>query len=109
MNLKIHKKRLKKMRKPITPRSKLVSALRRIWLYSRERSYAIKLQDHKCNECGNRESKKVGNEIKLEVHHINGINWDKIINPIYKYLLTKPNKLQVLCKDCHSIKTIGKK
>jgi 5-methylcytosine-specific restriction endonuclease McrA len=39
------------------------------------------------------------------VHHIDGIPWDKIIKPIYKYLLVKPKKLQVLCEKCHAIKT----
>jgi len=85
-----------------TPRSKIRAALRRLWLYSRERATALKQQKYACQKCGVKQSKKQGQEQKLEVHHINGIgNWEKVIDMIQEELLCPANKLQVLCPNCH--------
>jgi predicted metal-binding protein len=35
------------------------------------------------------------------VHHLNGIQWQQIIDRIYKEILCDPKHLMVLCKECH--------
>lgn len=94
---------------PSTPKSKIVSSLRRLWLTSRERSTALRVQQYTCQRCGVKQSKKRGNEQKVQVHHKEGIlNWDKIIQAIREQLLVGPDKLEVLCPDCHSKETYKK-
>ena len=92
----------KRTRKPITPRSKIRAALRRLWLRSRERAFALKLAGYKCQKCGVKQSKAKGREQKIEVHHQEGIgNWESIIDEIYIELLIQPTCLKVLCPECH--------
>ena len=102
-------KKKKSRKKPITPRSKIISCLRQLWLRSRERAAALKRAEYKCEKCGVKQSKAKGKEVFLEVHHVNGINnWDKVIDEIYKEILISPEFLQPLCKTCHE-KTERKK
>ncbi len=84
-----------------TPQSIIVSAVRRLWLRSRERSKALKNADYRCENCGDKQSKVKGKEVKLEVHHPFGINWKRIIEVVREELLQTPDRLQVLCKPCH--------
>lgn len=85
-----------------TPRSKVRAALRQLWLRSRERSAALKREGNCCQECGVKQSVAKGREVRLEVHHIDGINnWDEIIDKIYETILCDPKHLKVYCKDCH--------
>jgi len=86
---------------PHTPRSRVKSALRQLWLHSRERGEVVKRDKNTCQICGAKGSKAKGKEVKTNVHHKNGIKWDKIINYIYKELLVSPNKQEVQCEDCH--------
>ena len=82
---------------PFTPKSKITSAIRRVWLYSRERAQALK-RDKVCQSCGA--------DKKLHVHHIDPIGkkaWAEIEKIIRKHILVKPNKLTVLCKRCHKL------
>jgi hypothetical protein len=96
------KKRKKRVKKPITPRSKITNALRRVWLYSRERAQALRLQDRRCQVCGVRESKAKDKEQKIEVHHIDGIGvWKEIVDLVYAKLLVPPDKLECLCPKHH--------
>jgi len=96
------KVKAKRKRKPITPRSKIKNALRRLWLYSRERNEALKLAGRCCAACGVKASVAKGREQKLEVHHKEGIGiWEKVTDLIYAELLTSQEKLQVLCPECH--------
>jgi predicted HNH restriction endonuclease len=88
-------------RLPTTPRSRVTAALRSVWLRSRERSAAIKRESGCCEVCGKKQSAAKGREVKLEVHHLNGIQWQQIIDRIYKEILCDPKHLMVLCKDCH--------
>ena len=88
-------------RKPGTPRSSVRVALRRLWLRSRERAAACKRESYTCQICGTKQSKAKGKEVAIEVHHINGVLWEEIIDMIYEQLLVHPDKLAVLCKDCH--------
>lgn len=89
-------------RLPYTPRSRLRSALRQLWLRSRERASRLKADGYACQDCGRKQSKAKGKEFKVEVHHREGVlNWDHLLNEIYKYLLPTTDKLITLCKECH--------
>jgi predicted HNH restriction endonuclease len=93
---------VKRTRKPITPRSQVRAALRKVWLRSRERALALKLAGYSCQSCGAKQSKEKGREQKVEVHHKVGIaKWEKIIDSVYEGLLISSNGLEVLCPDCH--------
>ena len=89
-------------KKPITPRSRVRQALRRVWMTSRERSAALKRDGYCCQSCGRKQSKAKGKEFAVECHHISGIdNWEEVIDIIYRRLLCGPDKLVTLCPECH--------
>lgn len=89
-------------KKPITPRSQIRSALRRLFLRSRERAMRLKMDEYTCQKCGVKQSKAKGKEVKVEVHHKQGIgNWNRVIDEIYKELLCRPESLETLCAKCH--------
>ena len=89
-------------RLPTTPRSRVRAALRQLWLRSRERAAAIKREANTCEVCGKKGSVAKGREVKIEVHHRTGeIPWEPLIDYIFKHLLTSPDDLEVLCKQCH--------
>ena len=90
------------MKNDKTPRSRIKSALKQLWLRSRERGYAIKRDQYTCQACNKKQTMKKGEELKVEVHHRNGIDvWDEIIDLIYKKMLCDPKHLETLCKGCH--------
>jgi hypothetical protein len=90
------------IKKPYTPRSRIVQAIRQLWLRSRERAKALKEQNYTCQKCFKKQSKKKGFEQKVEVHHKEGIgNWDKVIEIIRQEILCSSDKLEVLCPECH--------
>lgn len=85
-----------------TPRARIKSMLRQLWLRSRERGEAIKRDKYTCQRCGVKQSKKKGQEQKVQVHHKKGIgNWDKVIDSIYEEILCDPEHLETLCPECH--------
>lgn len=84
-----------------TPRSRVRAALRQLWLRSRERAAAIKREGNCCEECGAKGSKAKGREVAIEVHHLDGIIWEQIVDYVYRHLLVDPSALEVLCKACH--------
>lgn len=87
---------------PATPRSSVRSALRQVWLRSRERAAALKREGNCCEECGRKASKARGRVLKIEVHHRDGVSWDKIMDYTYRHLLVEPSRLECLCEDCHA-------
>lgn len=89
----------KRQKKPITPRSRVKSALRQLWLRSRERAKALKDADYRCAECNAKQSKAKGREVNIQVHHDPLINWDGIVDLIFERLLNAHQ--YPLCKDCH--------
>ncbi len=92
----------KRKKKPDTPRSRVRSALRLLWLRSRERAEAIRIAERCCVDCGVKQSVAKGKEVRLEVHHEPPIDWDGIIDLIFERILKAP---QVpLCLDCHKAK-----
>ena len=87
---------------PYTPKSQIRSALRMLFLRSRERGKRIKDDKYTCQRCGVIQSKAKGREVKVEVHHRAGIcNWNVIFSMIYEQLLSHPDTLETLCKSCH--------
>ena len=96
-------------RKKETPRSQIRSALRRLWLRSRERRAALKRDQYTCQDCGAKQSKAKGQVVKVEVDHIEGIEWTRVIDYIYRHLLVDPKKLETVCVSCHADRTAERK
>ena len=91
-----------------TPRSRVRSALRQLFLRSRERAKAMKEQNYTCQMCGVKQSRAKGREVYVECHHRAGVlNWDEIIDSVYKDLLCESDRLEILCKECHQNETKG--
>jgi 5-methylcytosine-specific restriction endonuclease McrA len=87
---------------PNTPRSRVRSALRQLWLRSRERAAAIKRDKYTCQKCNRKQSKAKGQEFAVQVHHKTGIaNWEKVIDNIFEQILCNPEHLETLCEECH--------
>lgn len=84
-----------------TTRNRIKGELRRLFVKSTERSEAMKRDKYTCQICNKKQSKKKGFECKVEVHHINEIDWDIIIDILQEKLLCDASLLQVLCVDCH--------
>ena len=84
---------------PTTPRSRIKNAIRQVFLRSRERAAALKATSHKCARCGIKASQAKGREVKLHVHHINGINWDGVVDLVIDRVLAQP--MEPLCIPCH--------
>lgn len=88
-------------RLPYTPASRIRNAIRIIWLRSRERSHAMKNAGYCCERCGVHQSVAKGSEVKLQVHHKRGIDWDGVIAFLRERVLQTPEDLEVLCDGCH--------
>jgi 5-methylcytosine-specific restriction endonuclease McrA len=84
-----------------TPRSRIRSALRNVWLRSRERAACLKRDGYTCQICGKKQTMAKGKVFKVQVHHLNGIEWEYLIDEVYKHLLCNPDNLQTICKPCH--------
>ena len=102
-NPKVPVKPAKKSRKlPTTPRSRVRSALRALWLRSREHQACLKAAGRACERCGVKASVAKGREVKLQVHHKRGIaNWEAVIDLVFAELLVDPRFLEAICVQCH--------
>ena len=88
---------------PYTPNSQIKSALRQLFLRSRERAACIKECNNTCQTCGVKGTTAKGRQIKVQVHHRRGIdNWPALYQAIRDYLLNGKDMV-VLCETCHSI------
>lgn len=86
---------------PYTPNSRIRSALRMLFLRSRERAAALKRDKYTC-KCGAKQSRAKGKEVYVEIHHLEGIcNWEALFEAVRKYLLCDPKYLITLCEKCH--------
>lgn len=98
----LSKKVSNKIKKHITPRSQIKSALRRLWLKSRERNFSLQRDNYTCQACGSKQSRAKGKEVYVEVHHDHGIGrWSAVIDLIYQEILCHPDGMTTLCKHCH--------
>ena len=79
-----------------------VGKLRLLWMRSRERSQALKNTGYCCSICGVKQSAAKGKEVKLDVHHLDGVQWDGLFDEIKRRLLHKPERLCPLCERCHA-------
>jgi hypothetical protein len=86
---------------PYTPNSRIRQALRVLWLRSRERAEALKNTGRCCSMCGVKASVAKGREVKLWVHHVDGIDWDGLIDLVRERLLPDPSRLAPVCYGCH--------
>lgn len=86
---------------PYTPSSQIRSAIRKLWLRSRERRAAIVRTGNKCETCHVKASKARGREVNIDVHHIWAPNWERIFTVIREELLVGPENLKPLCESCH--------
>ena len=86
---------------PSTPKSRVRASLRQLWLRSRERAAALKRDNYTCQHCGKKQSTAKGREQKIEVHHLDGIEWEHIIDYVYRHILVDPKYLITLCPECH--------
>ena len=82
-----------------TTRARIKAALRLLWLHSPERAATLKYDNYSCTSCGKKQSKRKGHEVKIEVHHTEGINWDDIADNILYWIFQ--GEQVTLCKDCH--------
>ena len=91
-----------------TTNSQIRSALRQLFLRSRERSSRIKGDRYTCQRCGLKQSRRKDHIIQVEVHHAHGVqNWPALIAAVREYLLCDPSQLETLCVDCHKHETYG--
>lgn len=90
-----------KRRTDYTPDSQIISALRGLFLRSRERRAALKRDDSTCWTCKAKASRAKGREQKVEVHHIEPVKFKRIVKVIREELLCSPNGLMTVCPDCH--------
>ena len=88
---------------PYTPKSKIAGWIRRGWTQSRERAKVVKEAGYRCSKCNKKQSRAKGKEVKIEVHHIDKINWENVIRIIREEVLDKPQ--EVLCYECHKEET----
>ena len=87
---------------PTTPRSRVRAALRQLFLRSRERAACLKAAGNRCARCGVKASVAKGREVKVHVHHKNGIAvWDEVINLVFREILCDPKLMETLCVSCH--------
>ena len=89
----------------ITPRSRIIQALRMLSLRSRERAKALKDANNTCTQCGRKKSTAKGKECKVQAHHKNPIaereGWNICVDAIRKYVLVPSTEWECLCKECH--------
>ncbi len=88
-------------KKPYTPSSRIRQALRLLWLRSRERAEALKNTGHCCSVCGIHASVAKGREVRIDVHHLDGCQWQEVIDMIRTRILQTPDRLAPVCKTCH--------
>jgi len=97
-------------KQPHTTNTQIRSALRRLFLRSRERAKRLKDDSYCCQVCGVKQSRAKGKEVYVEVHHKEGVcNWNELFKAIREFLLCDPDLMETLCKECHKEKeTRGK-
>ena len=100
---RVKKKRVvRKRRKARSQQALIISALRRVWLWSPERRAILSgaksgSDGYVCESCG-----EIGN---VQVDHIDPVGKFLDWNTFIERLFVPSYRLQALCKRCHLIKT----
>lgn len=95
---------MSKKRKKYNLKSRIISALRKIWLYSPLRAEALRRSKvgpklYKCEHCEQEFDSIQVNHIEPVIDEKEGfVSWDKFIN---RLLECSPDNLECLCKNCH--------
>lgn len=84
-------------KKQETKKAKIIAVLRRMFWYSKERAAALKRDQYICKICS---AKKIDG-VKLNVHHVRNVDFDKIVKLIRKELLCDHVNLITMCNSCH--------
>ena len=89
--------------RPKAPRpvAQAKSAIRAAWMRSRERGAALKRDGYRCQGCGVKKSTAKGREVKVIVHHIDGVRWQGTFHEAAGDMFCDPSRLMTLCPDCH--------
>lgn len=98
-------------RSPNTTNTAIRSALRKLFLRSRERAARLKADKYTCQCCGVKQSRAKGREVYVEVHHKNNgiLNWPELFSAVREHLLCDPENLETLCRSCHKKHTEAEK
>ena len=54
-----------------------------------------------CGKKGRAKDTKNGPKCVLHAHHIDGINWDGLVDLYRRRVLCPPDRLKIVCTDCH--------
>ena len=93
----------------VTPNGIIVHALRLLWLHSRERRAALKRDRYTCQDCNRKQTMAKGREFKVQVDHLNGIEWTQMVEYIRRHLLVPHDQLETVCKEDHEKRTALRK
>lgn len=85
----------------VTQRSRVKSALRKLWMMSPERNLAIKNAGRRCQVCGVKASQAAGREVVINAHHIFGIDWKELVDLVFDRLIRPSDEYEILCEKCH--------
>jgi predicted HNH restriction endonuclease len=69
---------------------------------------ALKATNYCCAFCGVKQSAAKGREVRIEVHHLDPVQWDGLFDDIRRRLLHDPSRLAPACEKCHKKITEGK-
>jgi len=107
----VHERYYRRMirRRNMTTSTVIRSALRRLWLRSRERSAALRAAGYCCARCGRKASRARGRSCVIEVHHVAPVDWGLLEEAIRALLLVPHEQLIPLCRDCHAAEHSGEK
>lgn len=83
--------KMRRRKKPVTPKKVIQSAVYKLWLKSRERGEVLRMFGNTCMDCG---------EKAEQVHHIKPIDMERIIRVLREEVLT--TEAMPLCKKCHA-------
>ena len=84
------------------PKAMARAALRSAWLKSPQRAEALKRDKYTCQSCFRKKSVAKGKEFKVQVHHLDTLQWH-LIDDFVEQLFCSSDRLTTLCKVCHDL------
>ena len=61
----------------------------------------MKRDGYACRRCGAKQSKAKGKEVRVVVHHIDGVRWGGTFQEMAEDMYCGIDRLLTLCKKCH--------